>query len=226
MKQGELSGTCSLVAGCRFGAGPEAIDATQGELITGSLLISFILDPSDPLFDIAAGELVPGLSVAPQERLASYEASAISNLSATFAGIDLVTDPRFGLSNTGFNLGPGIGVVPGALLIEGVDGVGAGPELDMIFGTQGRLNSSFIGSFIAAGNTRPTDRNRAVDVDDNPVFGFGDANGVFSLASGNSGTFTVATASASVPTPGSGMLFLSGIVVAALIKRVRVSRPT
>ncbi|MEO0945947.1 MAG: hypothetical protein AAFY06_14105, partial [Pseudomonadota bacterium] len=62
-------------------SGPEAINAAENDFITADLFVSFRLDTSTPIFDIAAGENVPGLSVPPPERLVSYDASAISNLS-------------------------------------------------------------------------------------------------------------------------------------------------
>ncbi|MEO1025079.1 MAG: hypothetical protein AAFX07_05935 [Pseudomonadota bacterium] len=188
-------------------SGPEAINAAENDFITADLFVSFRLDTSTPIFDIAAGENVPGLSVPPPERLVSYDASAISNLVATFAGVDLVTDPRFGLSSAGFDLGPIGGIVPGTLLIEGVNGVGEGPELDMIFGTAGPTDNFFVGSFISAGNTRLFDRNIAVNVENDAIFGFGDANGAFNLTSNMSASFTVTP----VPVPGAGLMLLSGL---------------
>ena len=89
--QGFLFGTCRLISGCRFGTAQDGFDVTNNETMSAELLISFRLDTSTPLFNIAAGENVPGTSAVANEALMSYGADVITNLVATFAGIDLVS---------------------------------------------------------------------------------------------------------------------------------------
>ncbi|MEM6906005.1 MAG: hypothetical protein AAF568_08940, partial [Pseudomonadota bacterium] len=131
-----LTTTCPRAAGCSFGSAPNGFLVAQNEDVSAQLLISFLLDTSAPIFSVAAGESVPGTTVVAASPLVSYGAGSISNLTATFAGVDLVNDPAYGLSEAGFALGS-FGTVPGALLLEGVAGVGPGLVLDMIFGPPG-----------------------------------------------------------------------------------------
>ncbi|MEM8596647.1 MAG: VPLPA-CTERM sorting domain-containing protein [Pseudomonadota bacterium] len=214
-----LTGTCMRAVGCSFGPAPIGFSVAKDEDISAEFLISFVLDTAAPIFTVNAGDTLPGTSLDAVSTVSGYSTDAISALQATVAGVDLLSEPGFGLRETGVPVGS-FGTVPGTVLLQDSLSMAGSFDLSIAFDDGDSFGSSFLGSFVSTGVISPGNRNSEATFTSTPLFVIGDDDGVFRIDT----TDRVLPTVTAIPLPAASVLLLGGIAMLGVLRpRARCS---